>query len=57
MADLYEIPRDDELLIDVARRAVAQGMYLITDGRAVILSPRVLPGWFRLGVMLTEEAA
>lgn len=50
--------RDPETaeLLAVAADAAARGLFLITDGRRTLLSPRVMPGWHRLGVTVKEAA-
>jgi len=32
-------------LLEAHRVAKAAGMYLVTDGRTVVVSPIILPGW------------
>lgn len=41
-------------LIEAAEQAVNAGVHLITDGRRVIQSPWIPPGWFRMGVRVKE---
>lgn len=49
------VPGDCPLL-PVARCVNDAGMFLITDGRTVRVSPIVPPGWFRMGVRVKEAA-
>jgi hypothetical protein len=43
-------------LLEAAEQAVSAGVYLITDGKRVIQSPWVPPGWHRLGVRVKDAA-
>lgn len=43
------LPADTPVL-DAARQAADSHLHLITDGRRSVLSPIVLPGWYRLAV-------
>jgi len=41
---------EDILLDDVAKAAQAAGMHLISDGRKVVVSPIVPPGFYKVAV-------
>lgn len=43
-------------LVEAAEQAVTAGVHLITDGRKVIQSPWIPPGWHRLGVSVKEAS-
>lgn len=49
------LPEESELL-EIAQRAAASHLHLITDGRQVVLSPFIPPGWHRLAVRVKEAA-
>lgn len=49
-ASRFEIPGDSERLLDVATRARLTGRILIQRRGRVLISPRLLPGWHRVGV-------
>jgi hypothetical protein len=49
------VPEESELL-EVAKQAAVSGMYLISDGHRTVISPVLLPGWYRLGVTIKEAA-
>ena len=44
------VPSAESTLLELAERAIAAGMHLLTDGRRAVLSARPLPGWKRLAV-------
>jgi len=39
-------------LLEAHRVARAAGMYLVTDGRTVVVSPIILPGWREVPMVL-----
>ncbi len=39
-------------LLDAYRVAREAGMYLVTDGRTVVVSPMILPGWREVPMVL-----
>jgi hypothetical protein len=39
-------------LLEAHRVAKAAGMYLVTDGRTVVVSPLILPGWREVPLFL-----
>lgn len=41
-------------LYDVAAQARASHLNLITDGKDVVISPTIPPGWHKLGVRVKE---
>lgn len=41
---------DTTTMLECAQAARANHMHLITDGRRVVVSPVVPPGWHRMGV-------
>lgn len=45
------IPNNTDV-IEAARRAHATHLHLITDGKRTVLSPIILPGWFKVGVFV-----
>ena len=54
-AAILTIP-DTTTVMEAAQLAIASHLYLITDGQQVILSPRLLPGWYRMAVKIKEAA-
>lgn len=42
----------DALLDDCAQAAQARGMHLIGNGRRIVVSPIVPPGWFKIAVKI-----
>lgn len=50
------IPSDTEA-IAAAQQANAQHLHLLTDGTRTVLSPIVLPGWYKLAVKIKQEKA
>lgn len=50
------IPRDDELVGEIADKAEADGLMLAHNGRHIAVVPKLLPGWFPL-VRGEKEAA
>ena len=48
------IPSNTEVF-EAARQANAQHLHLITDGRKTLLSPVVMPGWYKLAVKVKEH--
>lgn len=42
-------------LLDAHRVARKAGMYLVTDGRTVVVSPIVLPGWREVPIVLRAD--
>ena len=43
------VPRDDDAMFDVVTRALNTGLRLVTDGKRIYLTPRVMPGEFVIG--------
>jgi hypothetical protein len=48
-------PEDAELL-DVATRAAAAHLHLVTDGHRIFLTPIVQPGWRKVAVRVKDAA-
>lgn len=42
-------------LLEAHRIAKAAGMYLVTDGRTVVVSPIILPGWREVPMVLRPQ--
>ena len=49
------IPAGDELFDDIARAAAESGMHLIGNGRRIVASPIVPPGWFKIVVKVKNH--
>lgn len=47
---------EDTLVDDVARAAQAAGMHIISDGKKVVVSPIVPPGFFKLAVKIKTDS-
>lgn len=47
------VPRES-CVIELINVAKTRGQYLITDGKDTLVSPKVLPGWFRIGVRVKQ---
>lgn len=43
---------DTATVMEAAQQAAARRLHLLTDGRRVVLSPIVMPGWHRLAVKI-----
>lgn len=58
-ADLFQMIPEDRQLLEVAQRAQAAGMHLIHNGRRLVVSPTIPPGWWRvaIGIKPPREAA
>lgn len=41
-------------LLEAHRIAKAAGMYLVTDGRTVVVSPIILPGWREVPLVMRD---
>ncbi len=39
-------------VLEAAHQAQRANLHLITDGKRTVLSPIVMPGWYKLGVNL-----
>lgn len=50
------VPRET-LVSECANEAAVRGLHLITDGKDTLISPVVLPGWFRVGVRVKPQPA
>lgn len=48
--------RDDALFDEVAQAAVAANMFLIGNGKRIVVSPIVPPGWFKIAVKIKSPA-
>lgn len=48
---------EDILVDDIARAAQAAGMHIITDGRKVVVSPIVPPGFYKLAVKIKTPSS
>lgn len=50
--------RDPDMaeLLAVANEAAAANLHLITDGRRIVYSPWVPPGWHRMAVKVRDAA-
>ena len=46
---------DNATVLEAAKLAVASHLHLITDGRRVLLSPIVMPGWHRMAVKVKSS--
>lgn len=44
------IPPPDILMCELEQIAIDHRMHLITDGRRLVVSPVVPPGWHRMGI-------
>lgn len=44
------IPPPDILMCELEQIAIEHNMHLITDGRRLVVSPIVPPGWHRMGI-------
>jgi hypothetical protein len=53
---IIEIP-DETTVLEAARLAQCGHLHLVTNGRQTVLSPVVMPGWYRLGVRLKPGPA
>lgn len=42
-------------LLEAHRVAKAAGMYLVTDGRTIVVSPLILPGWREVPMVLRGQ--
>lgn len=51
-ATVFELPDESLSLYDIAEAAKARGMHLIHNGRRVVVSPTIPPGWQKLGVFV-----
>lgn len=51
-ATLFELPDENLSAADLAEAAKARGMHLIHNGRRVVISPVIPPGWQKLGVFV-----
>lgn len=49
---IAQIFPEDALVDEVAKAAQAAGMHIITDGRKVVVSPIVPPGFYKLAVKI-----
>ncbi len=54
-ATVFELPDPDATLLDVMRAVKARGMHLIHNGREIVASPIVPPGWFRVAAVFREQ--
>lgn len=43
---------DEALLDEVAQAAKARGMHIIGNGKRIVVSPIVPPGWFKITVKI-----
>lgn len=54
------IPFGDETLLEdvatIAQAAKARGMYLISDGNKVVVSPIVPPGFYKIAIKIKDAA-
>lgn len=50
------IPRDDELVGEIADKAEAEGLMLAHNGRHIAVVPKLLPGWWPI-LRSQKEAA
>jgi len=50
------IPSDAELL-EIAQTAAADGYHLLSNGRESVISPFLLPGWFKMAVVVKPQQA
>lgn len=56
-ATVFEIPDNDITLLEVLKAAEARGMHLIHNGREMVVSPIVPPGWFRVAAVQVDRRA
>lgn len=49
------ITLDDRLLDEVVHAAVAAGLFLISDGRRIVVSPVVPPGFVKIAVKVKPQ--
>jgi hypothetical protein len=55
-AQVFEIPDQHATVLEVATAAKARGMHLIHNGREIVVSPVVLPGWREVIVKVKPSA-
>jgi len=56
-AQVFEIPDPSATLLVVMQAAQARGMHLIHNGREIVVSPVVPPGWSRVAAVKVERGA
>ena len=54
-ATVFELPDPDATLLEVMRAAQARGMHLIHNGREIVVSPIVPPGWWRVAAVFRDQ--
>lgn len=54
-ATLFEIPSDDMPQLEVVRAAHARGMHLIHNGRRMVVSPVIPPGWREVVIKVVDR--
>ncbi len=56
-AQVFELPDPNATLLEIMQAAQARGMHLIHNGREIVVSPIVPPGWFRVVAVKVERKA
>lgn len=54
-ATVFEIPDPNATLLEVMNAAHERGMHLIHNGREIVVSPVVPPGWFRVAAVFKPQ--
>ena len=54
-AQIIELPDPNATLLEIARAAHVRGLHLIHDGRKIVVSPIIPPGWRE--VIIKQRAA
>lgn len=52
---VFEIPDQDKTLLEIIEQAQARGMHLIHNGREIVISPVVPPGWWRIAAVFHKS--
>ena len=56
-AQIFELPDGNATLLEIISGAEARGMHLIHNGREMVVSPIVPPGWFRVAAVQVDRRA
>ena len=51
-ATTFELPDESLGIPDLVQAAKARGLHLIHNGRRLVVSPTIPPGWEKLGVLV-----
>ena len=54
-AQVFEIPDQTATLLEIMQAAQARGMHLIHNGREIVVSPIVPPGWWRVAAVFRDQ--